>query len=147
MVKPGPGTPVPEIIDDPKLRSPFRNFFEGSVTAALWLTWIYFIMPVVTLVLWVIGIRAGYHEFFLSNGFWGLVEVLKAAGWVLLLIFLINLVWAVYNIRFTSGKPKAVRKYGQSVAPIAGADQLGKNNRIELTLDADGPKITSASVL
>ena len=47
----------PKIIDKPELKSPLRYLVEGSITLALWAIWGYWILPLLTLVLWLIGIE------------------------------------------------------------------------------------------
>lgn len=148
MEKPGQGPITPQIIDDPKLRSPLRNFLESTVTVALWAAWIYFIIPLLTLILWAISLREGYRAVFMAHGLLELFQIMRMAGWMLLLIFSINLIWVMYNLRYAAGRPKAVRKNThQGSDPIQGIEQVEKNNRIELVIGPDGPKVTSATFL
>ncbi len=51
-----------KIIDRPVLKSPLRYLFEGSFTLALWALWVYWLMPIFTLLLWVFGFHLYYSE-------------------------------------------------------------------------------------
>lgn len=97
MGKPGPGNSYPEIIDQPELKSPLRHLAEGSLTAFLWAVWLYWILPVFTLFLWVLGFRYSFNRLFPQVFFTELVEILRNGGLVILVIFVIKLIWINYN--------------------------------------------------
>ncbi len=97
MAEPGQGSPHPQIIDKPELKSPLRYLFEGSFTLALWALWVYWLLPVVTLFLWYLGFRLFREEFFIKSGLEELIIMLRGGGLFILAITGIMLAWTYYN--------------------------------------------------
>ena len=62
MGKPGPRVTNPEIIDSWRLKSRTRILLESFLTLAFWSGFLYLLTPVVTLILWVFGVRIAYTE-------------------------------------------------------------------------------------
>ena len=97
MEKSGSRSAYVEIIDQPYLKSSWRYLFEGSITLFFWALWIYWLLPVFTAVLWVLGIRLFYQEIFPQGGLEEFLTLLKDAGIVFLAIIAIIFVWTHYN--------------------------------------------------
>jgi len=97
MEKSGQRTAYVKIIDEPELKSPVRYLIEGSVTLFLWSVWAYWISPVVTAVLWFLGIKLFQTELILKAGFNEFLEILKTGGLLVLIITLLMLSWVYYN--------------------------------------------------
>ena len=97
MGKSGSRLTCPKIINDSRLKSPFRYLAEGSVTLALWAIWLYWIMPVVTLFLWAVGVKHLHHLILASGGLLELIRILQGGGYVILVVLTVNLVWINYN--------------------------------------------------
>ena len=97
MGKSGPRLRCPKIINDTKLKSPFRYLAEGSLTLALWAIWLYWIMPIATLFLWAVGVKHFHHLIVASGGLFELINILKGGGYVILIVLTVNLVWINYN--------------------------------------------------
>jgi poly-beta-1,6-N-acetyl-D-glucosamine biosynthesis protein PgaD len=64
---------------------------------ALWALWVYWILPVVTIFLWLAGVRFLYYKIFLGRGLLQLLSILRDGGLAILAIFVLNLVWVNYN--------------------------------------------------
>ncbi len=97
MGKPGPRLTCPKIINDPKLKSPFHYLVEGSLTLALWAMWLYWIMPLATLLLWAVGVKYLHRTIIASAGLQELIKILENGGYVILIVLTINLLWINYN--------------------------------------------------
>lgn len=92
-----PRVSYPQIIDKPELKSPLRHFLEGSITAGLWMLWAYGALPLLTVLLWALGIKFFYQKLLGESAFKQLVEILKNGGNVIIIILSIQLVWIYYN--------------------------------------------------
>ncbi len=110
MGKPGQRNPHTPIIDIPELKTPARRMIEGSITAILWAAWIYWILPVVTVILWAAGLRMFYHALFDTEQFRQLYLILRNGGLAILAIFTLNLLWITYNFHFIFRKFGTRRK-------------------------------------
>lgn len=153
MAEPGQGAAHPEIIDRPKLKSPFRHFVEGSVTLTLWAVWLYWILPILTIFLWLLGVRFFYYKIFLGRSLIQLLEVMKEGAIAILLIFILNLFWISYNYRFifkrVGERRKQVRKCTDKMVADFFKIDLGilekakKERLINLTLTDKGFIITT----
>ncbi|MDY6843063.1 MAG: poly-beta-1,6-N-acetyl-D-glucosamine biosynthesis protein PgaD [Thermodesulfobacteriota bacterium] len=97
MGKSGQRITHPQIIDKSELKSPLRYLIEGAVTIFLWSLWVYWISPILTLILWFFGIRFFYSEFFLKSGIGEVIHIMKDGGLVVLIITAVMLVWIYYN--------------------------------------------------
>ena len=62
MGKSGPRVPNPKIIDSWHLKSRTRILLESFLTLAFWSGFLYLLTPVVTLILWVLGVQIAYTE-------------------------------------------------------------------------------------
>ncbi|PIP12730.1 MAG: poly-beta-1,6-N-acetyl-D-glucosamine biosynthesis protein PgaD [bacterium (Candidatus Stahlbacteria) CG23_combo_of_CG06-09_8_20_14_all_40_9] len=86
-----------EIIDKPKLKSFIRNLTEMSFTVIIWGFWLYLFLPLLTFVLWLLGIRYFYTEVIEAAGYRELINLWGKVGWSILGIFLILRLWGYYN--------------------------------------------------
>jgi poly-beta-1,6-N-acetyl-D-glucosamine biosynthesis protein PgaD len=98
MEKPGPRfTHFSKIIDQPQLKSPLRYLIEGSVTMAFWVIGVYWLAPVITVLLWAVGIHLFYQKIFPQGGVWEFIELFKRAGILFLALTALILSWTYYN--------------------------------------------------
>jgi len=81
------------IIDRPDLQNRFQRTVFGVVTLALWTLWAYLWLPLVTGLLWLVGIRVAYFEIFRGTRGIDLTNLL----WTLLLSVLVMTFWSSYN--------------------------------------------------
>jgi poly-beta-1,6-N-acetyl-D-glucosamine biosynthesis protein PgaD len=89
-----------KIIDNHTLKKPIRFLLEEGTTVFLWIIWIYFVSPILTMFLWLLGVKYFYEALFPSGGLKELIFVLKNAALFMSIIFCINIVWVYYNWRF-----------------------------------------------
>lgn len=87
----------PEVIDSWQLKSWSRILLEGFITLAFWTGFLYLLIPIVTLGLWVFGVRIAYTELIGNQGIMELVKILKSSGIIILIVTLILLTWSYYN--------------------------------------------------
>ncbi len=100
MEKSGPRVTHIKIIDHQELKSPLRNTMEHVITTILWALWGYWILPIITIFLWVVGLKISYLTLFAASHLSELTDVLKFGGLSILTIFIINLIWINYNYYF-----------------------------------------------
>ena len=153
MEKSGPGSPDLKIIDKPELRTPLRKIIEGCVTILLWSIWIYFVIPAITVILWIVGIRYLWSEFLKGGGFSQLLFLIRTAGIVILIIFILDMAWVGYNFafykRFSKKKRYDPLSLDSDLAKVFSISleavmQGKKSHRISLVLK--GNKVTVTSV-
>lgn len=101
------------IIDKPELKSILRKITEGSITFILWLCWSYFILPLVNLFLWLLGIRLFYREALSHQGYLYFLEVLQKGGFIIFVITLLIIGWIYYN--YLLFKKRGERRKGTKV--------------------------------
>ncbi|MEZ0469921.1 poly-beta-1,6-N-acetyl-D-glucosamine biosynthesis protein PgaD [Luteimonas salinilitoris] len=103
------------LIRRPNAQRPLRRTAWGFVTAAFWLFYLYLWAPLVTFVLWVLGINTALHELYLREShiepFLLFVLPLVALACAVLLI-----AWAEYNRFRFRGKD---RRRAQADVPLA----------------------------
>ena len=144
MEKSGPRAPVLKIIDKLKLKTPLRKIVEGCVTVLLWLIWIYFIIPVIIVVPRVFGIRGFWLVFFKGDEFLQLLWLIKSAGVVILITFILDMAWVCYNFafhkRFSKKKRYESSNLDSNLAKVFGISTEAvlegkKSHRISLVLE------------
>lgn len=124
---------VPTLIYDATHRVRWhRKLARELATALFWAAWIYWMMPLVTLVAWVAGIRLAYFEFFAHPAMGTFVETLPRYALVVLFISLVGVNWIGLQVwarrgyeRRTLAPPKDLREiaafFGISPASIEAA--------------------------
>jgi len=89
-----------KIIDEPERRSLLRKAVEFFVTANFWAVLLYLLVPVFTLLLWLISVETGYDAFFFhEQATKGLIEILLEMGLVTGISFIVMRGWAYYNLK------------------------------------------------
>jgi len=88
---------TPPLEDNAKLRSTVRSATELSFTTLMWALWIYLFMPLISLVLWIVGLPYIYQKLFQEEVLHQLLDLLSRMGWVVLIAFLLLRGWGVYN--------------------------------------------------
>jgi biofilm PGA synthesis protein PgaD len=87
----------PEIIDSWKYKSYTRIILESFLTLAFWTGFLYLLTPVVTLVLWLFGVRIAYSELIGPNGLIELVKIIKNGFFITSIVTVCILAWGYYN--------------------------------------------------
>lgn len=127
MEKPGQRTAYTKIIDEPTLKSPFRYLVEGSVTLFLWSVWVYWISPLVTALLWFLGIQLFQRELITKAGIEEFLDIVKTGGLLVLCITLVMIGWVYYNYLWFLKRGErrgntAERADDEALVRIAGVD-------------------------
>ena len=115
------------IEDRPELRSVLRNTAEWSITILMWAIWVYLFLPLLSLILWVVGMVHLYRTLFTEEVIGELIDMLGKVGWLVLFVFLILRGWGFYNYyRFG----RLSRRKGRAVTPT---DEIG--HHFDLTVE------------
>jgi len=81
------------------VRPAVRRSTELGVTALFWLAWIYLISPLLSLLLWLVGVRLFVDEMLVRGGYQALLRELWDYGLVIGLMFAGVSVWIAWNQR------------------------------------------------
>lgn len=101
---------IPPIEDKSDLRSFLRDTTEWSFTILMWGLWVYLFLPLVSLLLWVIGLPHIYRTVFREDVLQQLLRLLGGVGWMVLVIFIVLRGWGFYNY-YVFGKRNRRREY------------------------------------
>jgi poly-beta-1,6-N-acetyl-D-glucosamine biosynthesis protein PgaD len=104
----------PSIIDKPEYKSPLKRLVEGSITAVLWLLWVYWILPLITIFMWIFGINIFIEGLFTGDILGEVRVILFNGGIAIILVLIIQLVWINYNFRMIFKKRGERRAYPQA---------------------------------
>lgn len=122
-----PARPLAPIICNPDHVPAARRTFWGAVTAIFWVAYIYLWMPLITLLLWILGIRKGYAELYLREH--SIEPFIFVALPIMALIATVMLVtWAEYNRYRFSGHDR--RKAMDDVPLKKVAERIGATSAI-----------------
>jgi biofilm PGA synthesis protein PgaD len=97
MEKSGSRSSNPELIDAWRIKSRSRILLESFVTLAFWTGFLYLLIPIVTLLLWIFGVKIAYAELIGAEGLMELVKIIKESGIIIFVITLIIMAWGYYN--------------------------------------------------
>lgn len=86
-----------KIEDNPKLRSFLRNTVEWSFSSLMWALWIYLLSPLISLILWTIGLHVMFSNMFDRNVLLQLIDLIKNMGLTGVTILTIMITWGRYN--------------------------------------------------
>lgn len=88
--------PASKIIEHPEKQSPLHRTFWGAVTAAFWAFYVYLLLPLATLLLWVMGVRNAYTELYMRRHAVDPVLLLMLPALALVCVATV-IAWAEYN--------------------------------------------------
>ena len=109
----------PIIISRPERQSESQRVIFGALTVIVWALWLYLWLPLITSILWIVGIRWGYIQVF--KGIRGVS--LWIIPWVLLSVIVIVASWSMYNdLRYAS---KTQRRRAQPLSKTAIGTRFG----------------------
>lgn len=95
------------IIDQPHLQSLQQKMASGFLTGMSWLLWLYFLLPLLTLGGWLLGVKSLSDEIRWFGGYKTLLELLQMYGGIIVTIALAWLIWTfVLSWLHNSIKPK-----------------------------------------
>jgi len=123
--------PDTAIIYRPEHQTTLQRTFWGTVTAIFWVFYLYLLLPLVTLILWVLGVRNAYTEFHLNRQELDpfLLFTLPA---IALVCALVVIIWAEINRKRFQGRDRRHRQADVARAEIA--KTLGATAAIEQQL-------------
>lgn len=118
----------PLIIYRPELQSAAQRTIFGALTFTIWLVWFYLWMPLITAVLWAVGVRTAYIQVFAGARGVGLESV----GVVTLISIVLVCYWSNYNrIRYAESTR---RKRAKAVSKAAIGGYFGISNPATMSL-------------
>jgi biofilm PGA synthesis protein PgaD len=124
---------------------------EFTITTLFWLAWLYLIMPLVSLLLWMVGVQLFVDEMITRGGLQALIEELLRYGLVVLGMFVVTLIWINWNLRHYGGHNKRTHQpqpvsldelAADSGLPLTEITEIQKARRLLITFDdSDHPVI------
>ncbi len=146
MGEPRQRVAYPEIIDDKKLKTKKRIFFETSLTLGFWGVMLYFITIFVTFILWLAGFKLFYYEIY-AVGYEEMLRLFTNGGSLTLIIVAGLMAWSYYNIALIKIKGERRKRevricFDQDLAELINVDfemlEKNKNNPcIHLFIEGD----------
>ena len=131
--------------------SRWRRATEFTVTTLFWLAWLYLVMPILSLLLWALGVQLFVDEMIVRGGYEALIAELMRYSLVILGMFGATLVWVYWNLRrYGRHEKRTQQPVPVSLAEIASSSGLSPdailtirtNRRLRITYDdADQPVI------
>jgi poly-beta-1,6-N-acetyl-D-glucosamine biosynthesis protein PgaD len=79
--------------------SRWRHATEYTVTTLFWLAWLYLVMPLVSLLLWALGVQLFMDEMLVRGGYEALIGELANYSLVILSMLAATLIWVYWNLR------------------------------------------------
>ncbi len=67
------------------------------MTALMWVFWVYLLLPMLSIILWLLGGFFFYHEVIYQGGYQYLIELCKKLGFTVVIAFSILRFWGYYN--------------------------------------------------
>jgi len=87
-------------------QSGLQRAAEFTLTTLFWLAWLYLIMPLVSLLFWMVGVQLFVDEMITRGGLQALIEELLQYGLVVLGMLVATLIWVNWNLRHYGGHNK-----------------------------------------
>lgn len=134
------------IIDAPHLQSFCQRVGSFFVSILCWVLWIYFLVPVISLLGWLFGVRSFSAEVRWFGGYKSLLELLQIYAMTVLLIVLVWLLWSWLSTAF---KKKAIIRQENENTPVFTEINIAQEKEwkaLTVTFDAQG-KITKTERL
>lgn len=85
------------IINVPHLQSYKQRFGSFVVALTCWLLWLYFLIPIVTLGGWLLGLRKLSKEIRWFGGYKSLMDLMELYGETILVIVVLWLCWSLFT--------------------------------------------------
>ena len=77
----------------------WQRVTELTLTTLFWLAWLYLIMPLISLLLWAVGVRLFVEEMIVRGGYEALIAEFVHYGLVILAMLVATLLWVYWNLR------------------------------------------------
>jgi biofilm PGA synthesis protein PgaD len=109
----------PLIISHPERQSDTQHALFGALTVSIWVLWIYLWLPLITGILWIVGIRWAYVQVFKGSrgvSLWVIV-------WILGAVIVAVAYWSSYNnIRYAG---RTQRRHAKAVSKTMIGQKFG----------------------
>ena len=131
----------------------WRRATEFTVTTLFWLAWLYLVMPLVSLLLWALGVQLFVDEMIVRGGYEALIGELVHYSLVIFAMLVVTLIWVYWNLRHYGGHEKRTQQPAPvSLEEIALASGLSPgairnvrvNRRPRITFDDDDHPVIQA---
>jgi biofilm PGA synthesis protein PgaD len=104
---------------------------EFTVTTLFWLAWLYLIMPLVSLLLWMLGVELFVEVMITRGGYQALLEELVHYSLVILGLLAATLIWVNWNLRhYGQHNKRTLQPQPVSIEELAAYSRL---SRTEIT--------------
>lgn len=111
------------IIERPELQSHVHRYGWSSVTFIFWVLYIYLWLPLITLIVWWIGVKLFHTQMIEFNGYTGLIGKLGLYGTIIIILSATLIGWAnVERFRFKD----SVRRSDSTPVPVGDIAKLFK---------------------
>ncbi|MDI1298490.1 poly-beta-1,6-N-acetyl-D-glucosamine biosynthesis protein PgaD [Methylotenera sp.] len=107
------------IIERPELQSMTQRYGWKSVTFAFWMFYVYLWVPLITLVVWWVGVKLFHTNMIELEGYKSLVDKLGVYSAVILIISMILIGWAEINRMRFKNRIRRLDNNELSVAEVA----------------------------
>ena len=92
------------VIDRPELQPIAQRALFSTLTVVFWSSYIYLLLPLVTLLAWYLGFNAVYEEMVMRRGWEALVRLIGFYGAIVLAMAVVQIGWALVNWMRFAGK-------------------------------------------
>ncbi len=136
----------PLIIETPSLQSLRQRYAYALLTLAFWVLWFYLWIPVISLVAWLLGVKAFYREMIFLDGLHEQQELLIWYGLTIAIVGICYISWALYNQFRFRGRERRLTPPVVTVEELAGdfdldpalVSTLQEAKRIRIVHDEQG---------
>lgn len=112
----------PLIIERPGLQSRFQKYGQISIAVLMWVLWLWLWLPILTLILWALGINLVFTEFFIDEDWLEVLFTLINFFNSVLFIVGVQYLWSLYNLlRFGN-------KVRRGYSPPLSSEELAEDN-------------------
>ena len=116
------------IIERPELQSRTQRYGWKSITFAFWMFYVYLWMPLITLIVWWIGVKLFHINMIQLEGYKSLVDKLGMYAAIILIISMILIGWAEINLMRFKNKIRRLDNNELSVDEVAKRYNLKTNH-------------------
>ena len=121
-------TQSPLIISHPERQSGTQHVLFSMLTVSIWALWIYLWLPLITGILWIVGIRWAYIQVFRGTrgvSFW-------VIAWILGAVIVAVVYWSIYNSIRYEGRTQ--RRRAKVVSKTMMGQKFGVNGEALYTI-------------
>jgi len=103
-----------KLIDEPRAKSRLRKVTEAGITGMAWGIWVYLLMPMVSLLAWLLTGEIIFNNLFYEDGLASFTGLMKQMGYIVIIIIIVISGWSYYNFfRFGKKNRRKSMRLGQ----------------------------------